>query len=91
MLPQSCPAYSRWVKGQVSVFLRSNTVAGQYYVTATAGSKSAVAPVTFEALAADAGHSYLLVAPTSIIADGSSTATIPLTAKDQYDNPVALR
>ncbi|MEN8231872.1 MAG: invasin domain 3-containing protein [Thermodesulfobacteriota bacterium] len=75
--------------GQASLFLRSSLVPGQYTVSATAGSKSAAAPVTFEALPADASNSFLNIVEASIPADGTTTATIQLTAHDIFNSPVA--
>ena len=74
--------------GQVSLFLRSSTDPGQYFVTASSGSKSAAAQVTFEALPTDAANSYLTVTPGTI-AKGGATAIITLTAHDSFDNPVS--
>jgi hypothetical protein len=75
--------------GEAAVFLRSSTTAGQNFVTATAGGRSGAAQVNFIAGVADAGNSALTVSPTLIDADGSSTATMTLTAQDSIGNPVA--
>ncbi len=74
--------------GEVSVFLRSSTDPGQYFVTASSGSKSAAAQVTFEALPTDVDNSYLTVTPGTI-AKGGETAVITLTARDSFYNPVS--
>ena len=76
--------------GEVSIFLRSNTTAGQYFVTATSGGRSGTAQVDFIAGAADAVNSTLTVTPTTIEA-GGSTAIMTLNAKDSVGtgNPVA--
>jgi len=75
--------------GQASVFLRSSTTAGQFFVTATSGGRSDVTQVDFIAGSADAGNSTLTVSPTTIPADGTSTAILTLTARDSIGNPVA--
>ncbi|MFC1845267.1 beta strand repeat-containing protein [Thermodesulfobacteriota bacterium] len=68
--------------GEVSIFLRSNTTAGTYFVTATSGGRSATAQVDFIAGPADAGNSELTVSPNPIDADGVSTAVMTLEARD---------
>ena len=75
--------------GQAAIFLRSSTTAGQYFVTATSGGRSGATQVNFIAGLADAGNSALTVSPTTIPADGSSTAIMTLTAQDSIGNPVA--
>ena len=77
------------ILGEASVFLRSSLTAGQYFVTATAGGRANVAQVDFIAGLADANNSSLTVSPSTIPADGTSTAILTLTAQDAIGNPVA--
>ncbi|MEN8231369.1 MAG: invasin domain 3-containing protein, partial [Thermodesulfobacteriota bacterium] len=74
--------------GVASVFLQSSTTAGTYSVTATSGGRVGIAQVDFVAGPADAAQSALTVSPVTIPADGITTATMTLTAKDANGNPV---
>jgi adhesin/invasin len=74
--------------GVASVFLQSSTTAGTYSVNATSGGRVGIAQVDFVAGPADAAQSQLTVAPVTIPADGITTATMTLTAKDANGNPV---
>ncbi len=75
--------------GVASLFLRSSTTSGQYFVAANSGGRTDSVQINFIAGLADAAQSELTVAPNSIPADGSSTAILTLTAKDAIGNPVA--
>ena len=67
----------------------SSTVAEAKTVTATAGAVTKVATVTFLAGAASPTTSTLVVNPSSVTADGTSTSTITFTLLDANSNPVA--
>ena len=76
--------------GQVSVQFTTGAVVATYVITATdnstlKGSSSAVASVPGPASAA---HSTLVTTPTSLPADGASTAAITLHVTDANGNPV---
>jgi hypothetical protein len=75
--------------GVASVFLQSSTAAGLNFVTATSGGRVGIGEVNFVAGPTDAAQSQLTVSPTNIPADGVTTATITLTAKDANGNLVA--
>ncbi len=75
--------------GVASVFLQSSTTAGLNFVTATSGGRVGIGEVNFVAGPTDAAQSQLTVSPTNIPADGVTTATITLTAKDANGNLVA--
>jgi adhesin/invasin len=75
--------------GIATVYLQASTVAGNYSLTATSGGKIDVAIVEFVAGLADVGNSFIFVTPGSIEANGSSTATLTVTALDAFSNPVS--
>ena len=76
--------------GVASTILRSSTTAGQYVVTATAGSVLQLASIQF--LPGPAGNvagTTLTANPSVIDADGASTSLITYTVVDDNNNPVA--
>jgi len=76
--------------GVASTILRSSTTAGQYVVTATAGSIFQLASVEFiPGPAADVAGTTLSANPTVINADGVSTSLITASVVDENNNPVA--
>jgi len=64
----------------------SSTVAGSNTVTATIGSFTDSATVTFTAGALSQGNSSLTAAPPSLIA--GSTTTLTVVARDAHGNPL---
>ncbi|HTR50246.1 MAG TPA: Ig-like domain-containing protein [Kofleriaceae bacterium] len=74
--------------GKLTVQLTS-TRAELKVVTAAIAGATATANVTFVAGPPNAAHSTLAASPTTVTADGTSTATIVFVARDAFDNPVA--
>ncbi len=64
----------------------TNTVAGTTRITATVGSFTGYADLVFAA--GDPASMQVVVSPASITANGTDTAVITATVRDQYDNPV---
>jgi adhesin/invasin len=83
------PASTITQNGIATVILTSDTIAGEYYITATAGDVGQVAFGEFVPGPADGDNTTLSANPTSIPADGTSTSLITLTAEDANGNPVA--
>ncbi|MGM0587392.1 MAG: invasin domain 3-containing protein [Bacteroidota bacterium] len=77
--------------GQATVDLTLGTITGDYEVTASYGS---LTDVIFDATAnpgaADADKSLITANPASITADGSSTSTITVQLRDQYENKLTV-
>ena len=74
--------------GVAVVTLTSDTTAGGYLITATAGDVGQVASGEFIPGPAAGGNTSLSANPSSMPADGTSISYITLTAKDAYGNPV---
>ena len=76
--------------GTYTATLTSPTAAGSATVTAKidGSSVTASATVSFNAGAVSATQSTIGSAPGSVVADGSTTSTITVTAKDAFGNPV---
>ncbi|MFC1837401.1 hypothetical protein ACFLYW_01810 [Thermodesulfobacteriota bacterium] len=76
--------------GIATVYLQANQWSADYYTfSATAGTESSVVPIIFNPGPADPTESTLIASPATIPADGSSTSTLTLVAKDFYGNMVA--
>ena len=74
--------------GTYTATLTSSTTAGTANITGTYNATSIGNPtsVTFTPGAANAGHTVLSASPASIVANGASTSTITVHAKDVNDN-----
>jgi adhesin/invasin len=75
--------------GIAIALLTSDTAAGQYKITASAGDAGQIAFGEFIPGLADNTNTSLSANPNSIPADGTSTSQISLLAKDINGNPVA--
>jgi hypothetical protein len=82
------PATVQTKNGIAQALLTSDTAAGEYFITATAGNASQIAFGQFIAGAAAAANTTLSANPDSIDADGASTSLITLVAQDANNNPV---
>jgi adhesin/invasin len=81
------PALATTSQGLVTATLTSETQVGRAMVTAQVDSLAETTAVDFLA-----GPPWTLMVeafPTSLTADGTSTATITATVRDEWDNPVA--
>ncbi len=85
----SMPASASTSSGIARTILTSGIAAGEYTVTASAGSAKAIAVGQFIAGQASAANTTLSANPNSIDADGTSTSIITLVARDAYNNPVS--
>jgi hypothetical protein len=73
----------------IATFVVSATVAGNYTFLATAPTGvSKSLPITFTAGSVYSGTSTLVASPTTVTADGMTTADVVVTLKDKYGNIV---
>ncbi|MBF0263079.1 MAG: Ig-like domain-containing protein, partial [Magnetococcales bacterium] len=75
--------------GTVNLFLTPRCVSANALLTATIGGKIAIKSIPFTPGAATTSNSSITVNPSTLPADGSSTATVTVSLRDANDNPVA--
>ena len=72
--------------GSASVTFTSTAAGGQTLTVSANGTTISTQAITVTAAAPDAGHSVLALSPTTIVVGQQATVTVTL--RDQYDNPV---